>query len=61
MAWAVYAVAGGFAAPQMRQGKRAGKQILGKMETTHQFELALPESRGLSPFGFNLHLIVLIP
>jgi hypothetical protein len=61
MAWALEAMAGGFAAAEMRQGERAGKQILGKMETMHESELALAESRGLSPFGFAFHLMVLIP
>jgi hypothetical protein len=55
MAWAL---AGGFAAAEMGQGERAGKQILGKMETTHEFEVALPESRGLSAFGFDVRLKV---
>jgi hypothetical protein len=61
MAWAVGAMAGGLATAEMGQGERAGEQILGKMETTHEFELALPEPRGQSPFGFDLHLMVQIP
>jgi hypothetical protein len=50
MAGAVGAMAGRFATAEMRQGERAGKQVLGKMETTYQFEFALPESRSLGAF-----------
>jgi hypothetical protein len=60
MAGALGAMAGRFATAEMRQGERAGKQVLGKMEATHQLELALPESRGLGAFRLDLHLIVII-
>jgi len=61
MAWALGAVAGGLAAAEMRQGERAGKQIMRKMETTHEFKLTLPESRGPSTSGFDFHLMVSTP
>jgi hypothetical protein len=61
MAWALGAVAGGLATAEMREGKRAGQQVVGKMETPHQFKLALAESRGLGTSRFDPHLSVLMP
>jgi len=63
MAWALGAVAVGLAAAEVGKRKRAGQQIVGKVETTHQFKLALAKSRGLGASGFVWvnHLIVCIP
>jgi hypothetical protein len=61
MAGALRTVAGRLAATEVREGKRARKQIVRKLETTHQFKFALAKSRGLRTLGFVLHLMVLIP
>ncbi len=61
MAGPVRTVAGGLAAAEVGEGKRARKQIARKLETTHQFKFALAKTRGQRTLGFVLHLIVLIP
>lgn len=61
MAAALGAMAGGFAAAKMGEGERTRKGLVGDMETTHQLELALAQSRSEWPSGFVYHLIVLIP
>jgi len=55
------AVAGGLAAAQMRKREGTGEQIVGKLETPHQLELALAESRSLRTAGFIFHLMELVP
>jgi hypothetical protein len=61
MARALGAVAVGLAAAEMGEGKRSGQQIVGKVETTHKFKLALAKSRGLRASGYVIHLMVCIP
>jgi hypothetical protein len=58
MAGTVGAVAGGLATAEMRSGQGAGEQIVGKLEATRQFELALAESRSLRTFRFVFYLMV---
>jgi hypothetical protein len=63
MAGALGAVAVGLAAAEMGEGKGAGQQIVGKLETTHEFKLALAQSGGLGASGFVFinHLMVYMP
>jgi hypothetical protein len=58
MAAALGTVAGGLAATEIGQGQGAGEQIVGKLETSHELELALPQSGRLGSSGFVIHLMV---
>jgi hypothetical protein len=48
-------MATGLATAAVREGKGTGKQVRRDEEAAEDFELALPETSGLCPFGCDLH------
>jgi hypothetical protein len=58
MAGALRAVAGGLAAAEGGEAKRVRKQVVRKLETTHELKLALAEPRGPGALRCVFHLMV---
>jgi hypothetical protein len=60
MAAVIGAMTGGLAAAEMGEGEGARESILGDMETAHQQELALTQSRSERASSLMSHLTVYI-
>jgi len=61
MAFTLGTMASRLATAKMAEGKRTRQQIVGKVETAHQLELALSQSGSLGALRLDIHLMVIIP